>query len=192
MLEGSMTEQDITLCEGGNDVVIGLENMLPGKNRRVGVIHPVTPHRVIHFQSVAATHLKVFKAMGGRSMHTPGACLGGDVLTEHDGYRVGAKRWRYQQSLQLAPLGATHNLERLTAKALRTRLRQRLCDEDTTTRHRQKHIIQLCRERHAAVSGQRPWCGRPYRQLNVTTLTTAQSTGSLGLINKEERHIHGG
>ncbi len=94
MLEGSMTEQDIALCERGNNVVIGLKNMLPGEDRRAGVIHPVTSNRVIHFQSVAATHLKVFKAMGGRRMHAPGACLGGDVLTEHDGYRVGAKRWR--------------------------------------------------------------------------------------------------
>ena len=91
VLEGSMTEQDVTLCERGNNVVIGLKNMLSGKDRRVGVIHPVTPHWVIHLKSVAATHLKVFKAMGWCSMHAPGACFGGHVLTQYDWYRVLAK-----------------------------------------------------------------------------------------------------
>ncbi|CAI8379491.1 MAG: Uncharacterised protein [Halieaceae bacterium] len=76
-----MTQQHLALDERGHNVIVGLENMLPGKHGGVGVINAVASHGVVNLQPVSLTHIKIFQTVGRRGVHTPSACFGGHVLT---------------------------------------------------------------------------------------------------------------
>ncbi len=61
--------------------------MLASEYRRVWVVYAITADRVIDLKVIALTHVKVFKTMCWRGMHTACACLSGHMIAEDNRYR---------------------------------------------------------------------------------------------------------
>ena len=78
-----MMQQCTTLAQYIHDFVVGFENMLTGKQWRIGQIGTVAGNRVGNFQIVFVTHHEVFLTMTRCSMNSTGTGVGGNVITQY-------------------------------------------------------------------------------------------------------------
>ena len=166
--------------------------MLPRKNRRIRVIDPIAAHRVIDFKIVTSSHLEIFKAVCRRRVYTASSSLGRHVFAQHNGHGLVTKGGQQHESLQRAAFGSADDLIAGDTKPLCAGLCQRLGNQNASATRLQHHVIKLCRECDAAISGQRPGRCGPYREAEGDTVVTTQPVGGRRSVNKSKGDIDGG
>ncbi len=96
MLKRLMTQQHTALGQRGNNVVVGLEDMLTGEDRRISVVNPIPAYRVINLEVITAAHLKILETVRGCRMNTTGARLSGHMIAQNNRNRRFAEGWNQQ------------------------------------------------------------------------------------------------
>ena len=191
VLERFVAQENAALKQGRDDVIISLKDMLACKHRCVRVVDTITADRVIHLEVVALTHIEVFKPVCRRSMDAASACLGGHMIAQNDRHGRLIKGRQQRQPLQRAALGSPNDLHTFSAKTLGTGFGEVFSNNNPAAIERKQHVIQIGRQGHTAISGQRPGCRCPDSKLYRVAVITPELLCRRSLIDKRERHVDG-
>ena len=174
MLPGLPLQQVAEFLQHLDDGVVGRQHMLAGKVLGVLPEHAVVRHRVVHFQTVAATHHEIVVAVTGGGVDRAGTGLGGDVGAENHRYLPLVERMLQQRALQgLAPASCQH-FELIPADAGADRLHQFQGRYQQAPPVADQGVLQLRVQAHRQTGRQGPGRGGPDRDGHPVALCRRQ------------------
>ena len=97
-------QQPAVLDQHLDDMCVGVEYLLAGKQRRAGQKAPVAADRIVDFQVVAPADDVVIEAMAGRGVHRSGAGIERHVIAENHRHLPIVKRMLQQQDARVPRL----------------------------------------------------------------------------------------
>ena len=108
-----MVQQCAALLEHGDDVLVGVEDLLAGEQRRRRQEAAVVADGIVDGQPVLLADREVFLAVAGRGVHGAGAAVERDVLAEDDRHDAVVERVLQLQAFERRALDARELLRAL-------------------------------------------------------------------------------